>query len=180
MMPVAPWRRGRWRVRRWIVAAVLVLHGGCIALRVGAGASHRGDSGEPPGTWNTELGLMVPLGDDGAVSALAVVRARTANGAKPLLGLEAMRFLDRPTWPGGADGDAPDPTRRAVMLGGRLELGRDDLGRYLGGAAVARTILPWDALSPFLPSLSLVLHAGWYDGPVHGPALGVGLLAGFW
>jgi hypothetical protein len=103
------------------------------------------------------------------------------NGGRPLLGVEAARFLGDPAArPHGRDLGTPEPSSTSFLLAGRVEVGRDDLGRYLGGAAVARAIFPWEAMSPFLPSLSLVLNGGWYDGPVHGPAVGVNLLVGFW
>jgi hypothetical protein len=66
-----------------------------------------------------------------------------------------------------------------TQLGGRLEAGRDDLGRYLGGAVVVRHLFAIGGACPIFPSVSLVLNAGAYTGPVHGPAAGLHLLVGF-
>jgi hypothetical protein len=168
-------------MERFVLAAALALLSSCVTVRVGAGVSHRGDSGAAAATWDTELGVTVPVTNQWSVSALSVVRARSPDGGRPLLGVEAARIL-RGAAARSRSGDVwtPEPSGTAFLLGGRVEVGRDDLGRYLGGAAVARAIFPWEALSPFLPSLSLVLTGGWYDGPVHGPAVGLNVLAGFW
>jgi hypothetical protein len=123
----------------------------------------------------------VPVSNRWSLSALSVVRAGSPRGGRPLLGVEADRVLgDDGGWPRGGDVGTPEPTETALLLAGRVELGRDDLGRYLGGAAVVRAIFLPEAMSPFLPSLSLVLSGGWYDGPVSGPSVGLHLLAGFW
>jgi hypothetical protein len=157
-----------------------MLLSGCITARVGAGVSHRGDSGEPPATYEAELGIIVPVNEGWAVSTFSVLRAR---GPDPdnltILGIEAQWLSAfKGTRNDGGDAGTSEPLS---LLAGRVEVGRDNLGRYLGVAAVARTVfLDWDAMSPMIPSLSLVLHAGWYDGPVRGPSVGLSLLAGVW
>jgi hypothetical protein len=167
-------------MRRRLLATALMLLSGCVTMRVGAGVSHQGDSGAPPATYDAELGLIIPVNDGLAVSALSVLRAgHPGEDNRPILGVEALWLTAfKGTRMDGGDADTPRPQS---LLAGRVEVGRDNLGRYLGVAAVARTVfLEWDALSPMIPSLSLVLHAGWYDGPARGPSVGLGLLAGVW
>jgi hypothetical protein len=167
-------------MRRCLLAAAPMLLSGCITMRVGAGVSHQGDSGAPPVTYDAELGIIVPVNDGWAVSALSVLRARYPDeDNRIVLGLEALWLSAfKGTRQDGGDADKPKPLS---LLAGRVEVGRDNLGRYLGVAAVARTVfVNWNAISPVIPSVSLVLNAGWYDGPVRGPSVGLGLLAGVW
>jgi hypothetical protein len=157
-----------------------MLLSGCITMRVGAGVSHQGDSDAPPATYDAELGIIVPVNDGLAVSALSVLRARHPDEDNlPILGIEALWLSAfKGTRIDGGDAGTPRPLG---VLAGRVEVGRDNLGRYLGVAAVARTVfLNWNTISPVIPSLSLVLNAGWYDGPVRGPSVGLSLLAGVW
>jgi hypothetical protein len=167
-------------MRRCLLAATLMLLSGCITMRVGAGVSHQGDSGAPPATYNAEIGVIGPLNDEWAWSVLSVLRARVPDPENlTILGFEAQWLSAfQGTRKDGGDAGRSKPLS---LLAGRVEVGRDNLGRYLGVAAVARTIFQgWDALSPMFPSLSLVLNAGWYDGPVRGPSVGLSLLAGVW
>jgi hypothetical protein len=165
---------------RCLLAAALMLLSGCITMRVGAGVSHQGDSGAPPATYDAEIGVIGPLNDEWAWSVLSVLRARGPDPENlTLLGFEAQWLSAfKGTRKDGADAGRSEPLS---LLAGRVEVGRDNLGRYLGVAAVARTVfLSWDALSPMIPSISLVLNAGWYDGQVRGPSVGLSLLAGVW
>ena len=167
-------------MRRRLLAMALMLLSGCVTMRIGAGVSHQGDSGAPPATYDAELGLIIPVNDGLALSALSVLRARHPDeDNRPILGIEALWLSAfKGTRLDGGDGNTSRPRS---LLAGRVEVGRDNLGRYLGIAAVARTVfVHCDAASPMIPSLSLVLNAGWYDGPVRGPSVGLGLLLGIW
>jgi hypothetical protein len=170
-------------VKAGYVALALGLLPGCLALRGGAGISYGGEAGEPQGTYDAEAGLLFPLAGAGEgsgwiASPLAIVRGRRSDGGWALGGLELARRV-------GASAPHPGPDRCAGgdgwtgnQLGGRLEAGRDDVGRYLGGALVVRRVFPVGGAGPVLPSVSLVINAGAHSGPVHGSAFGLRLLVG--
>jgi hypothetical protein len=169
-------------VKPVLLAMILLLLPGC-ALRGGLGVSSSG-SAQPHGTYDAEVGLILPVKADDAgptwvASALAIVRTRSSEGGWTELGLEAARRFGEP--PGEGESRGSCPTRDAItgsFLGGRLEMGRDGVGDYLGGAAVLRrSFLPGSC--PLSPTVSLVLSAGAYVGPEHGPVVGLHLLVGF-
>ena len=172
-------------MRRLRLACLLLLAmPGCIAIRGGGGWSHRGDPSKQAGTYDAEVGLVVPvpLDLDGAswiASPLAIVRSRTSDSVWAAGGLELARRVGgatAQTWPRG-DRSSGDPAA-GNYVGGRIELGRDDVGRYAGGAVAVRRYFMADA-DPVHPSISLVLNVGAYLGPVKGPAVGLHLLFGF-
>jgi hypothetical protein len=166
------------------LALTLVLLPGCLVMRAGGGVSYRGDSAQRPGTYDAEIGLIVPVpGDqDGptwVASPLAIVRSRTSEGGWTALGLEMARRVGGSTEERVPQGSCSSEGARAGdYLGGRLEAGRDEVGRYVGGALAIRRYFLAEAC-PLLPSASLVMNAGAYLGPVHGPIIGLHLLVGF-
>jgi hypothetical protein len=166
----------------WLAAIPLLLPG--CAIRGGMGYSSTASPEQAHRTYDAEVGLILPIEADEAGptwvgSALAIVRTRTSEGGWTELGLEAVRRFGEP--PGEGESRGSCPTKEAIagnFLGGRLEAGRDGAGNYVGGAAVLRrSFLP--GLCPFSPTVSLVLNAGAYVGPSHGPAVGLHLLFGF-
>jgi hypothetical protein len=169
-------------MKRWPLALALLALPGCLVIRGGGGYSHRGDGHQQAGTFDAELGLGAPVPFDGVGtwtgSALAIVRGGSSSGGWALGGLELARRLGHPpadprAWVGCAGGVDQQ------LLGGRLEAGKDDVGRYLGGAVVLRRRFGSLSACPLVPSVSLLLTGGAYLGPVHGPAIGLHLLVGF-
>jgi hypothetical protein len=171
-------------VKPVLLALTLVLLPGCLVMRVGGGMSYRGDTARQPGSYDAEVGLIVPVPDehDGpswVVSPLAIVRTPTSEGGWTALGLELARRLGTPARPNEPRGSClGGDVLAGTYLGGRVEAGRDDVGRYVGGAVVVRRLFLED-LCPLFPSASLLLNAGAYVGPVHGPVIGLHLLLGF-
>ena len=168
------------------VAASALMLSGCVCLRAGGGlnaAPHRPADEHAAVTPEAEIGVIMPITDDGrlAGSVLSVIRHHVHQQDRPLLGLEVVQapedWLQRARSGARPDGKAEvgsEPERKPPflpLLGGRLEVGHDDLGRYAGGAFVARAITPF--------SLELVLSAGAYLGHGGGPAAGLHLLGGF-
>jgi hypothetical protein len=165
------------RRKAFLLIITLTLLPGCLLMRVGGSVSHGGDPGQRPVTYNSEFGLFMPFGDGLVGSAMSVARCRTPEGCRPLLGVELARVIGYPR----ILGEEEDGSRRAGAIhlwGGRLEVGRDDHGRYVGVALAARHFLTVKPDFLFAPSLSLVLSAGAYTGPAEGPAVGLHLLLG--
>ena len=168
-------------MKQLLLAGLLLLMApGCIAIRGGGGWSYRGEPSKQAGTYDAEVGVIVPVelaGSPWIASPLAIVRSRTADSAWGAGGLELARRVGGAQAERRADCSSGD-LAAGNYLGGRIELGRDDVGRYAGGAVTLRRYFMPGAC-PVHPSLSLVLNAGAYLGPVKGPAVGLHLLFGF-
>ena len=172
-------RRSRGEPNRMAAALAMLALSGCVVARLGAGATAGVDSSWRPITVDSEVGLALPLDRQGTVigSVLAVGRNQTTRGGPPLVGLEAAVPLgDGGTVPRAGSGEAAPREGPTTLLGGRLEAGRDDRGRYVGGALVARRLFaPWGMI---MPSVEVVVAAGSYlEGPGR-PVVGAHVLVG--
>ncbi len=174
-----PGRRSGVEMSRMAAALAMLALSGCVVARFGAGATAGGDPRWRPITVDSELGLALPLDRRGTVigSVLAVGRNQTTRGGPPLVGLEAAVPVGAgATVPRAASGAAASREGPTTLLGGRLEAGHDDRGRYVGGALVARRLFaPWGMI---MPSVEVVVAAGSYlDGPRR-PVVGAHVLVG--